>query len=325
MTIVNLHSPDGKVHAAIQLEGIEPEQYKQLSDLLGAALEREQLAYVAVSVAMRQAVELCPKANPADLWVHLIYDQFRNRFKRADQSWKRVSGQAFEHVLASVYQTRLFAHGISLRPSRRTDAVAFGLVKRGLGSAKTDLVLEGSHAGKLHKFGVIHCKASIAERLTDDVPVSKALMRQGVWSAIATMDAQMFPPPAEPERIKHGAKTSEASIISGGSQWHSVTRVSYSHHEGRDGKPDTLRVDYRSGLRIVASEWVCLEHPQGYALAKAHAWWGKRGQMPLPQSIDEALECTEELREPYRIAVRKSGKYTEIINHEFATQALEAA
>lgn len=195
MTVVNLHSPDGKTHAAVPLEGIDPEQYQQLSDVLGAALEREGLAYVAVSVAMRQAVELCPKANPADLWVHLIYDQFRNRFARSDQSWKRVSGQAFEHVLASVYQPRLAAHGIKLRPSSRADAIAFGLIKRGLGSAKTDLVLEGSHDGDSVRFGVVHCKASIAERLTDDVPVSKALMRKGVWSAIATMDAKMFPPP----------------------------------------------------------------------------------------------------------------------------------
>jgi hypothetical protein len=150
MTVVSLHSPDGKTHAAVQLEGIEPEQYRQLSDALGATLDREELAYVAVSVAMRQAVELCPKANPADLWVHLIYDQFRNRFKRADQSWKRVSGQAFEHVLASIYQARLSAHGISLRPSTRADAVAFGLVKRGLGSAKTDLVLEGTAQLRRH-------------------------------------------------------------------------------------------------------------------------------------------------------------------------------
>lgn len=195
MTVVNLHSPDGQDHAAVQLEGIEPEQYQQLSDALGEALEREELAYVAVSVAMRQAVELCPQANPADLWVHLIYDQFRNRYHRSDQSWKRVSGQALEHVLAFVYQPRLAAHGITLRPSTRADAAAFGLIKRGLGSAKTDLVLEGTHAGELFRFGVIHCKASIAERLTDDVPASKALMRKGVWSAIATIDAKMFPPP----------------------------------------------------------------------------------------------------------------------------------
>ena len=195
MTVVDLHSPDGQVHVAVRIEGIEPEQYKQLSDFLGESLEREELAYVAVSSAMRQAVERCPKANPADLWVHLIYHQFRNRFARSDQSWKRVSGQALEHVLASLYQPRLALHGITLRPSTRADAVAFGLVKLGLGSAKTDLVLEGSNSGELYRFGVVHCKASIAERLTDDVPVSKALMRKGIWSAIATMDAKMFPPP----------------------------------------------------------------------------------------------------------------------------------
>jgi hypothetical protein len=195
MTNVELHSPNGKVHAVVRLEGIEPEEYKQLSDVLGQSLEREELAYVAVSSAMRQAVELCSKANPSDLWVHLIYHQFRNRFGRSDQSWKRVSGQAFEHVLASIYQPRLTAHGLTLRPSTRADAIAFGLIKRGLGSAKTDLVLEGSHNRELRRFGVIHCKASIAERLTDDVPASKALMRNRIWSAIATMDAKMFPPP----------------------------------------------------------------------------------------------------------------------------------
>lgn len=195
MTVVDLHSPDGKTHAAVQLEGIEPEQYRQLSDFIGEALEREELAYVAVSAAIRQAVERCPKANPADLWVHLIYHQFRNRFGKPDPSWKRVSGQALEHAIVSVYQPRLTIHGIVLRPSTRADAVAFGLIKRGLGGAKTDLVLEGSHRGELIRFGVIHCKASIAERLTDDVPVSKALMRKGIWSAVATMDAKMFPPP----------------------------------------------------------------------------------------------------------------------------------
>jgi hypothetical protein len=64
-----------------------------------------------------------------------------------------------------------------------------------LGSAKTDLVLERTLGERTQRFGVIHCKASIAERLTDDVPVSRALMRKGIWSAVVTMDAKMFPPP----------------------------------------------------------------------------------------------------------------------------------
>jgi len=195
VTVVDLQSPDGRTHAAVQLDAVEPEQYRQLSDLLGERLECEDLAYAAVSAVMCQAVQLCPNANPADLWVHLIYHQFRSRFARSDQSWKRVSGQAFEHVLASIYRPRLGAQGITLRPSTRADAAAFGLLERGLGGAKMDLSLEGAHEGEPVRFGVIHCKASIAERLTDDVPVSKALMRKGIWSAVATMDAKMFPPP----------------------------------------------------------------------------------------------------------------------------------
>jgi hypothetical protein len=197
MTTVSLESPDGKASISVQLEGIEPEQYKQLSELLGIALQREVKAYVAVAAIMRQAVELCPNANPADLWVHLVYRQFLNQYKRSDpaQSWKRVSGQALEHLLASIYQPRLTEHRITLRPSTRADAVAFGLIKRGLGSAKTDLILEGSSGDMIYPFGVVHCKASIAERLTDDVPVSMVLMRKKIWSVIATMDAKMFPPP----------------------------------------------------------------------------------------------------------------------------------
>ena len=130
MTVVDLHSPDGKTHAAVRLDGIEPDAYAQLSDFLGMSLEREELAYVGVSAAMRQAVGRCPNANPADLWVHLIYHQFRNRFGRSDQSWKRVSGQALEHVIGAIYQPRLAPHGIVLRPSTRADAAAFGLIRR---------------------------------------------------------------------------------------------------------------------------------------------------------------------------------------------------
>lgn len=195
MTLVNLVSPDGQIQTRVEIDGIEPAQYEQVSDVLGREMERETRVYVGVAAAMQTAVNLCPNANPADLWVHLIYHQFRNRFRRADQSWKRVSGQAFEQLVTTVYQARLADFGIFLRTSTPADAVAFGLTKRGFGSSKTDLILEGVHGEKRVRFGVIHCKASIAERLTDDAPVSMALRKKGFWSAIVTMDAKMFPPP----------------------------------------------------------------------------------------------------------------------------------
>ena len=36
---------------------------------------------------------------------------------------------------------------------------------------------------------------SIAERLTDDAPASSALIGDGYWSSVVTMDNKMFPPP----------------------------------------------------------------------------------------------------------------------------------
>jgi DNA repair protein RadD len=127
-----------------------------------------------------------------------------------------------------------------------------------------------------------------------------------------------FPPPKEPERITHSAQASAAAVISSNEPvWHSITRVGYRRHEGRDDKPDTLRVDYFSGFNIVAMEWVCIEHPVGWARSKAQVWWNTRAGTAMPQDIDEALERSAELREPGRIATRKNGKYDEIVEYVF--------
>jgi len=193
--IVTLVSPDGKTRVNLELNGVTEEIYEQISELLARELQRTRQTYIGLATAMETAVRLCPDANPADLWVHLIYHEFRNRFQRSDQSWKRVSGQALEQVLINIYSPRLEPSDIFLRKSVPADADRFGLRERGLGSAKTDLILEGIHEKKLRHFGVIHVKASIAERLTDDAPASVALIEQGYWSCVATMDAKMFPPP----------------------------------------------------------------------------------------------------------------------------------
>lgn len=195
MTNVILASPDGKQRVTVPIEGIAPHQYQRVSDYLGEQLKRTSQTYIGVAEAMLLALKLCPKANPSDLWVHLIYHQFRNRFDKNDPSWKRVSGQALEFVVIESYRSRLHTHGISIRGSKPADAKTLGLVDLGFGSAKTDIVLEGVHRNKPHIFGVLHCKASIGERLSDDAPASKALIDAGYWSAVVTIDAKMFPPP----------------------------------------------------------------------------------------------------------------------------------
>lgn len=128
----------------------------------------------------------------------------------------------------------------------------------------------------------------------------------------------------EAERIKHQAQAdTQAAVLSTAPQWHSLSRVDLRHHAGREGKPDTLRADYVSGFKRVASEWICLEHPAGFAKTRAHAWWTHRGgALPVPATVDEALARQAELRHPVRVAVRVAGKYPEIAGLQFGPAGL---
>lgn len=127
-----------------------------------------------------------------------------------------------------------------------------------------------------------------------------------------------FPPAKEPERIKHGAVASTANVISAPEPvWLTVSRVEYSQHDGKEGRPDTLRVDYWSGLRRAASEWICLNHPPGWARSKAQAWWFTRAQTTAPVSVGDAIDRTDELLEPVCIQTRQAGKFAEVVAYEW--------
>lgn len=128
----------------------------------------------------------------------------------------------------------------------------------------------------------------------------------------------------EAERVTHGVQASGAAVLATAPQWVTVSRVGYRHWPGKDGKPDTLRVDYYSAWKLVAIEWVCLAHT-GFARSKACTWWSKRSSTPAPNDIDDALAQSQGLREPVRIQVQVTGKYPEIVGLDFGRQALEAA
>lgn len=101
-----------------------------------------------------------------------------------------------------------------------------------------------------------------------------------------------------------------------------VDRVTYAKHEKRGGT-ESLRIEYWSGLRVVAKEWVCLSH-QGYAREKAINWWAKRspdGFTYMPGSVEQALEWLDDgfqLTRPVSITVNESGKYPTIIGYEWS-------
>ena len=101
----------------------------------------------------------------------------------------------------------------------------------------------------------------------------------------------------------------------------SVEDVWYSRWKGKDGKRDTMRVDYKCtdpesvmGRRRV-SEWVCLEH-EGFARSKAIQWWETHSNNNFPGSIDEALEIINVIGvgQPSEIKVVREGKFDRVLS-----------
>ena len=130
----------------------------------------------------------------------------------------------------------------------------------------------------------------------------------------------VFPPP-EP-KIEATATTEAIMVLTARDEWQEVRDVDYRRHR-KPGAPDSLRVDYLVGTKVV-SEWVCVEHT-GYAREKAVAWWRQRGDGPPPDTVDEALARAAELRRPAEAVLVREGKYHRIKRVRFAQPAEERA
>lgn len=125
---------------------------------------------------------------------------------------------------------------------------------------------------------------------------------------------------ADREKRMHEAKASQRSILSDMPEVLEVHTVFASRHRKPDA-PDSLRVQYRSGSRMF-SEWICLDH-EGYAGAKAKAWWTKRFEMVATHNhlraatVNEALGnlfLTQSIAEYTKtITVQREGKHHRIV------------
>lgn len=111
----------------------------------------------------------------------------------------RAGGEAMELFIERHYQPLLTPHNIIIRALLSGGAKAAALAEMGLagvvGDSKLDVALYHQQAGKLTIFGGVHSKASLAERVSDDVPCSEAMMRKGYASFLYTFDSKSFPPP----------------------------------------------------------------------------------------------------------------------------------
>jgi len=129
-----------------------------------------------------------------------------------------------------------------------------------------------------------------------------------------------FPPK---DRGKHEAQASDAGVLSGEvmDTEYEVHDTFYSVHTKRDAPPEhpkTMRVDYLIGVNC-KSEWVCFEH-EGFARAKAIAWWRQRSDDPVPATAAEAVAMCEDgcIADTLAITVRSilGQKYDSIVAHK---------
>jgi len=93
-----------------------------------------------------------------------------------------------------------------------------------------------------------------------------------------------------------------------------VDRVIYHRHT-KIGMPTSMKVSYYCGIKRF-TEYVCLEH-KGFARSKAKSWWIQRHNSPPPETTEEALLYSSQLKCPKRIRVRTDSNYPEILGSEW--------
>ena len=97
-----------------------------------------------------------------------------------------------------------------------------------------------------------------------------------------------------------------------------VHRMIAAHNDGKNGKVDTMRVDYFSGHRKF-STWVCFEHPdKTFPRRKAQEWWlAHGGGRNAPVLTADGVEQFTTLNKPKFIKVWVNTKYPEIVDYDF--------
>ncbi len=187
--------------AEYKLLGATRGQYDEILGILKSGLSGAKAD--AVSQTFLEAVHKWPGANPSDLWTFLINRAYCDRVNHPatsarlnlEQSWKRTGGWALERVLINHYGPFLEERGITIKLSSKAEKSRLLRTiddSRILPDKADALILYRSQDSE-RLLGIIHVKASIAERRTDDVPMSQALIDAGYISVFWTMDCKSFP------------------------------------------------------------------------------------------------------------------------------------
>lgn len=92
-----------------------------------------------------------------------------------------------------------------------------------------------------------------------------------------------------------------------------VTSVEYFIHK-KAGKPDSVRVEYRSGFYTRMSEWLCPAH-EGMARQLMVKRWKEQASGPPPQTAQEFLDRSAQMNVPSHLIIKQvpGEKYPKIV------------
>lgn len=153
-------------------------------------------------------------------------------------------------------------------------------------------------------------KAKEGDVRAKECPACKELLALNVRTC--TFCGHEFPASEEPKHEARAADDVPITTIEGPA-WRSVSDLK-AHIHTKPGAASTLRIEYLCGAMIFR-EWLCFDHPPGFAHDKAVKWWRRFGQGSPPGSVLEAFERSDEITGPDEIQVRYDGKYWSVIAH----------
>lgn len=178
-------------------------------------------------------------------------------------------------------------------------------------------------AGVVRKHGPIDAVTPPSARSgTGEAPVKLCPQESGGCGSLVHASVRACPDcgyefPIDDSPKIHAQAEDVPMLSKGEATWRPVTRRRFAFHEGKGGKPPSVKVTYAQGLTQF-NEWLCFEH-SGYAQSKAHRWWSQHGgARPFPKTVLEALERQNELKETAEISVRPDGRYWSVVGHRVA-------
>lgn len=135
------------------------------------------------------------------------------------------------------------------------------------------------------------------------------------------------------ESKTHDVVASERDVMSINARAHlpqrlEVLGITYKRHEGKNGKPPSMRVIYelKTGEgnleKKILSEWVHCENRKMYS--SLVRWWRPTSKLVddivIPTTVDEALKITNTLMTPKFVWVQKDGEWDRVVDREFPSR-----